>query len=176
MWGWEGAALEPLARIQHVCVCMCVRMHVVVCVCVCMWLYVCAYACGCMCVRMHVVVCVCVCMWLYVCLFARQLEWDLEEASLRSPTPATPPQLASPNNSIASHSHSTSPKPIPPPVESSSSSSAPMGTEGEGQEWEGPGERCEESEECEWEGVKYVIGDVVYVNPRSVPSSHVTIM
>lgn len=122
----------------------------------------------------------------------RQLEADLDAAThYKSPSPSPPAVTSSPESAgsrshtgstsprlvpSGSHAGSASPRPVPGGSRASSSSPGlvpggqPGGDEGgagggEGVEpaADGDGEMCQE---CEWGGVKYSIGEVVYARPR----------
>ena len=91
----------------------------------------------------------------------RELESDLEAAVHSQSKSTSPIPVGSPDN--MSHSYSASPKSIP------SESMAMEGDNDMGTRWEWQGEGSgEECNKCEWAGVKYSVGDVVYVKPRQV--------
>ena len=91
-------------------------------------------------------------------IYHRTLESDFEEVShSMTPSPSPAPAVVGSPESALSHSESTSPKPVP--METGAGG-------GNGMEWEGPAERFEESDRCEFEGVVYMVGGMVYVQAR----------
>ena len=66
------------------------------------------------------------------------------------------------------------PSPNASESDSHSQNSTLLGDEGGGEadlKWEAPGESCDESMHCEWEGWRYQVGDVVYIMARYIKVS-----